>query len=1091
MTTVRISLLGGVDVRLVDGSEVRVASRKALALLTYLARRPGASHSRDKLAALLWGDVANERARHSLRQALATIRAGLAPAMTPVLGEHGDQVALDSVAADVDVARFERLLQDGSMEALDRGSALYRGELAEGLAVSEPAFEEWLVSERVRLRELAVDGLNRLLNLQMRAARVEGAIQTAVRLLALDPLQEPVHRTLMRLYATQGRRGAALRQYQACLAVIRKELGVEPEADTRALYLRLLQQPAAPAADGTAATAPRIDVVDAGRPAMPLAGGPLINRAVELEQLDAARRAARSGRGRLVIVSGEAGIGKSRLIEECVTRALHEGARVLVGRAWEGEQLPFGPWIDALRSAGSIADTCARVSLDEPWRTELTRLFPELGAVTSGPPTAESRTRLFETICVLLRALAAVSPLLIVLEDLHWADELSVRLLLFLRRRLAAEPITVLATLREEDLAQEPGHGLRTVLAEHDDRTVRLSLEGLTRFDTIALMQAVARAGSDLAALARLGERVWQTSGGNPFVIVETMRTLEDREVALTARLPLPRRVKELVGARLDRVSETARAVLAVAAVIGREFDFALLEAAAGRGARATAEAIEELVGRRILHVVGERLDFTHERIRHVAYERIVTTTRIVLHRAVAEALEAQRQDRLEEVADQIGDHYVRAGDIRRAMPYLVRFAELAARRYALDDALSALRQAADGVALLPPDARDRARLDVALREAFVMSTQGRQREVLELLARHADELARVDDATLAAEYHFRLALTRFYLGDHAHAHAAGEHALADAERGGDGVRIGKALYVLALNSYGLAAPKAGVAYARRAIPLLGRPDTRYWLGLVYFGLGLNCIIAGDLDAALDAAEHARAVGNGIPDPRLIAGAGYTAAWVHVLRGDGELAVETARQAIEASRDRTAESLASGALGLAYLEQGDAASAVPLLRRAVDQLASIPLRQGVVRHLIYLSEAYLLDGDVERARQTAREAATMGESSRNSYNAGLTGRALGRISFRAGERARAQAQLATALKAFTACEATFEMARTRCDLAEVLAARGDRDGAAEQLALASQVFGRAAAPRRVAAVSELACRLGLARPAAVEAAIDP
>jgi tetratricopeptide (TPR) repeat protein len=258
-------------------------------------------------------------------------------------------------------------------------------------------------------------------------------------------------------------------------------------------------------------------------------------------------------------------------------------------------------------------------------------------------------------------------------------------------------------------------------------------------------------------------------------------------------------------------------------------------------------------------------------------------------------------------------------------------------------------------------------------------------------------------------------------------------------------------------------------------------------LGLVYFALGLNCIVAGDLDAAVDAAEHARRIGTSLPDPRLIAGAGYTAAWVHVLRGDYDEGVHTARQAIEASRDRTAESLASGALGLAYLERGDAAAAIPLLRRAVDQLADIPLRQGVVRHLVYLSEAYLLNGELERARQTAREAAVMGESSRNAYNAGLTGRVLGRISRHSGDLARARAQLATALTAFAACGATFEAARTRLDLAAVLAAQGDRAGAVEQLAMASRAFAAASAPRRVAETAELSRRLGVGRPASVGA----
>ena len=155
----------------------------------------------------------------------------------------GASVSLDPTAVDVDVARFERLLADGSTEALGQIAALYRGELLAGLVLSERPFEEWLTAERVRLHELAIQGLGRLFAHQQQAGDHEVAVQTGLRLLALDALQEPVHRAVMSLYARLGRRQAALRQYQLCMDALKRELNAQPEAETIQLYQQLLKTP--------------------------------------------------------------------------------------------------------------------------------------------------------------------------------------------------------------------------------------------------------------------------------------------------------------------------------------------------------------------------------------------------------------------------------------------------------------------------------------------------------------------------------------------------------------------------------------------------------------------------------------------------------------------------------------------------------------------------------------------------------------------------------------------------------------------------------------------------------------------------------
>src|SRR5262245_41398267 len=204
-----VTLLGGFEARLATGAAVGL-TKKAQALLAYLGIRPSQSHPRDKLAALLWGERSDEQARGGLRHALLVLRRALASAQPPPLRIEGQTLALNPLGVEVDVVTFEHRVAEGTPQALEQAAELYRGDLLLGFTVNEPLFEEWLVAERERLREMALEALARLLAHQTKAANTERAIQTAVRLLGLDPLQEAVHRTLMRLYARQGRRGAAL-----------------------------------------------------------------------------------------------------------------------------------------------------------------------------------------------------------------------------------------------------------------------------------------------------------------------------------------------------------------------------------------------------------------------------------------------------------------------------------------------------------------------------------------------------------------------------------------------------------------------------------------------------------------------------------------------------------------------------------------------------------------------------------------------------------------------------------------------------------------------------------------------------------------
>src|SRR5262245_51730039 len=239
-----VSLFGGFEAWL-NSARIPTLPKKAEALLAYLALNIGRSQMRDKLAALLWGDTGDIQARNSLRQAFFVLRRkfeATAATTEPILLTAGETVALNPAAVDVDAVKFQLLIAEGTPNELQRAVNLYTGDLLEGLNVTESPFEQWLMAQRERLRELATDALRQLLAFHMSTASSEAAIQTAVQLLALDPLQETVHRSLMRLYAEQERWGAVQRQYHVCLETLRRELDALPAPETTKLWQDILQR---------------------------------------------------------------------------------------------------------------------------------------------------------------------------------------------------------------------------------------------------------------------------------------------------------------------------------------------------------------------------------------------------------------------------------------------------------------------------------------------------------------------------------------------------------------------------------------------------------------------------------------------------------------------------------------------------------------------------------------------------------------------------------------------------------------------------------------------------------------------------------
>jgi DNA-binding SARP family transcriptional activator len=1093
MARLQVRLLGAFEVRTASGPPLAFSTKKAQALLAYLAASPGAAHSRDALSALLWGDTPDVHARHSLRQTLFELRKPLARARSGVLVANGRTVALNASAVEVDVVVLERLIADGRRPALERAATLYRGELLEGLALREAPFERWLRTERERIRGTVFEALLKLLGQLRTAGAMDQAIQTGLRLLALDPLQERAHRTLMQAYAESGQRGAALRAYQVCVDVLQRELGVDPEPETKDLYQAILRQHGRGA--GSRRRRPELQDILTPPPLTP-AVGPLIGRAGEVRWLTGCLERAWRGLARqpedgpgpphVLVLRGEAGVGKTRLIDELIARGTRLGGRVLTGRFLEAEQvLPLRAWVDAFRTGAVSTDATVLRDFSPVWRAELGRLFPELGRPGLQPaPTREGWVRLFEVVTELVGHLASTRPLLLVLEDLHWADEMSLRLLAFVARRLGSRPVLLAATVREEDV--DAGAVLRRLLQELEveRHVVVRDVLPLSRHDTHTLVRTLARVRRADGSLARLADRVWTASQGNPFVVVETVRALREAESADSAAgIPLPPRVREVIGARLDRLSRAARHLAEVAATIGSDFSFALVQRAAGLGAREAARAVEELVRRRVLDSIGEHFRFCHDRLRAVAADGILPPRRAALHAAIGEALEevpSARGD--DEGYDRLAHHFAQAGDPRRAFRYRVLLADQSLHRYAVEEAARILRDALGDVERLPAAARDRCHVDALLRQAFALSLLGRFREILELLLPHRDRVARLQDTSAAGPYYFRLAMTYSYLGDDRRSGAEAQCAIESATRGGDTSTLGKAHYVLALTSCWSGQPRDAVEHGRQAVALLEDTPERHWLGLACWVMALAHHHLGDFAAALRFASRVAAVGADGDDRRLQSFASFTVGLVRSARGEHDEAIEACRRAVALAPDPFCDIAARGYLALAYVESGKAADAIPALQLVIEALGRLGLSQVEARHMTYLAEAHLLQGELGPARAVATGSLELSQRLGARWVGALAQRCLGRIAEAAGDLCEAAASLERALEGFDAMGMRMESARTRLALASVAATQKETGTAAGFLAEALAEFTSLDVPLYAERARDLARVVGIGVP---------
>jgi DNA-binding SARP family transcriptional activator len=1074
-TKLNLRVLGGFEARLEPGSVLVLPTKKTQALLTYLALPPGRSHPRDKLASLLWGDMPDAQALGNLRQALARIRRVLPRPVLGALVLDGKTVALDPSLVEIDAGRFEQLVADGKANSLERAAMLYQGDLLAGLTLAERTFEEWLIPQRERLHELALQGLARLLAHQQEAGLAEPAIQTGLRLLALDPLQEAVHRAVMRLYAELGRREAALRQYQRCVSILRRELAAEPEVETQHLYQQILRQrpsrseeplrtrssdsiPAAPHAHST--------------PFQAAGETPLTGREDELARLETALKAALAGRGQLVAVLGEAGIGKTRLLVELASLAAQQGMAILVGHAYESEQiLPYGPWIDAFRSTGLLSDMTILDTLNPGVRAEIVRLVPALGDRSASVSMASEPSRVFSAVAQMIGELVARQPLLLILEDLQWADEMTLRLMAFLTRSLPPRPVLLAVSARVEGLADALILNRTLDELSLDKRLLRLNLDALTEPATLELASRVASGGRSRQVLATLGPEVWRVSEGNPFVVVETMQALERGAVPEAASLSVPARVRALVAGRLERLSESERRLVSVAAVIGRQFSFRLLRQALGLNEEEIAAALEKLVRHRVLHVVSESFDFMHDRIRTVAYDLLLPPHRAVLHRRVAKTLEAVGDHDPPSQHLMLGTHY-RLGEVwDQALTHLYAAGRMAASRGAHQESVTCYDLALEVLERLPKSD------DLQAQATALLIDLGDSLHNLGEFQRAATIYGRAEQQATASEDQARLvriwsgqAYADVSLGKHRSGIRAGERALDGACLRGDvDLEIWTRASLVrghdALGNYRQAAD-----ICRATIPMLEKRPRNYLFGPAFVllhayvrgWLAVPLSFLGDFDEATHVAREAVEIAEQKGHDRDRAWGYSCLGRVHQERGEPDQAIRCFEQTLDLSRDihRRFYRIFAGFLALAYAQAGRLEEAVAMTAEGMARIETMQYFRARPKYLEMQGMVMLAAGRRDEAERSAMAALASAQEQAERGHEGWALRLLGELACHQTppdvDRAATYYGQAEAI----ARELCMRPLRARCHLAraELYASTGKSDAARGELAVANELF---------------------------------
>jgi DNA-binding SARP family transcriptional activator len=703
-------LLGNLEV-VIDGAPIDVGGAQPRTVLAMLLVAEGRVVPAESIISALWGDSPPDSAAGTLQSYVSRLRRALVPG--GARGEAAKVLAWDppgyklTVAVDaLDTRRFESLAERGRV-ALLAGDAAGARELLEealglwrGAALLEFSHLDFAWGYAARLEERRLVATEDRIDADLRLSRHAAVVGELGELVAAHPLREQLrHHLALALYRS-GRQAEALRILDDARRTLRDQLGIDPGRPLVDLEAAILAQDPALTLDAAAAPAPVATPPSARPAATPLAddgavatGAVLVGREVELRQAIAALDESRAA-ARVVLVEGEPGIGKTRLLEELAAEARRRGAAVHWGHTFEGGATPaFWPWLPVVRALVARGGSASAAP-------ELTTLLERDNNGDAGPAD-RTRFRVLEAVNALLSDAATETPLVVVLDDLQWADLPSLELLTYAARELGDRPVLLAGTVRELEVGRNDAVVEALATLSRVPSTRRVTLRGLSHLQTAELVRAAAWRDLEPDVVSAIQDR----AEGNPFFATELAHLVEaerdpDRSLgAVSAGGDVPSSVRDVVRRRTALLPEPTVRLLQVAAVVGREVELELLVRAADRDVEAVLDDLDPAVVHRLLAPVADRpgtFRFSHALVREVVADDVSSLRRARIHVRVADALEATAGDR-DDAAEILAEHLWAAAPVgvgRRAAAALERAAEVAVRRYAFESAEGMLDRA-------------------------------------------------------------------------------------------------------------------------------------------------------------------------------------------------------------------------------------------------------------------------------------------------------------------------------------------------------------------------------------------------------------
>jgi predicted ATPase/DNA-binding SARP family transcriptional activator len=677
---------------------ITLDTRKATALLAYLVvnQRP---FRRDVLAGLLWPEYSQVNARAALRRTLSTLNKALEGRVLDIQREEIG--ILRDVPLWTDVVEFRHCLAAAPgadrIARLTQAVKLYRGDFMEGFALRDSLeFDDWQYRTAEVLRQEFAAALDALTDDYVMRGQFADGLSWMQERLKLDPLHEQAHQQLMRLYAWVGNRNEALRQYHECRRLLQEELGVEPLEETQAIFqLIMTNSLPAPHVEPDSAKMP---TAQRKRAEADVPERTLIGRQEELSILLQAYWSSKRSGG-WVGVHGEAGIGKTRLVDAFLSTVRENDVRMVSVRCYSGEEgLAYSPIIEALRVGLSLPDVqaCLR-GLEEPWRAEAARLLPEINILFNTAPNSPSldgpgaQNRFFEGLRQTFKVLLCnQNGGILFFDDLQWADAATLDWLAYLSRRLQDFPVLILAVWRDNGLAAGSLRQLGGSLVRTGSGRM-VDLRPLTLVEVGELTRSEGISPSDVPE--SFIDRLFSETEGNPFFVVEYLHALQVSGDGV--KWVIPASVRDLLSSRLLGLDETSLQLLGAAAVIGRSFDYEILSQVSGRSEEETVTGLEKLIQQGLLvekstpSIEGGEYDFHHQKIRSFVYDNLNIARRRLLHRRVAEALLVRPFYRRSpgQFASRIAFHYAQAGLELQASEFSFMAGQHALEVYANADA--------------------------------------------------------------------------------------------------------------------------------------------------------------------------------------------------------------------------------------------------------------------------------------------------------------------------------------------------------------------------------------------------------------------